>query len=313
MRTYFAPNTIPNSWLAFELNVLRRLKFSNVSIPFAGEPTLAMYLKRWGVRVATNDLARWAWTKAVAHIENNEEQLNENDLQTVLEDAYVPRHKLYNPSLRLWFNETDSWWFDNVRENIEKIESPYKRAIAMSIVMSVGDYVHSFDENTLEYRQPLSQVFRRIKETLPPVYNNRQFNPCINKEARDFLAENFSDLLFLRLPRARSMSVKQRMGLVAWREDWCHGSDGFWDDLETAHIGRLGTHVETKHQYLRFLEDLLQVAANMPAWAITHVEDGFITNDELVETIGRVRRVETIYTKDFSELMGVRATIITAQ
>lgn len=313
MKTTLSQNTIPNSWLAFELNVLRRMKFSSVSIPFAGEPNLGMYLKRWGVRVAANDMARWAWTKSVAFIENSIERLEESDVNLVLEDAYVPRHKLYNPSLRLWFNETDSWWFDNVRENIEKIESPYKRALAMSVTMSVGDYVHSFDENTLEYRQPLSQVFRRVWQQLLQPYNNRQHNACYNKEAREFLAENYSELLFLRLPRARNLSVKQRMGLTAWREDWCHGSDGFWDDLEAAHAGRLGMHVETKHQYLRFLEDLLQVAANVPAWAITHVEDGFITNDELVETISHVRRVETIYTKDFSELMGVRATIITAQ
>lgn len=313
MKTNLSQNTIPNSWLAFELNVLRRMKFSSVSIPFAGEPNLGMYLKRWGVRVAANDLARWAWTKSVAFIENSIERLEESDVSLVLEDAYVPRHKLYNPSLRLWFNETDSWWFDNVRENIEKIESPYKRALAMSVTMSVGDYVHSFDETTLEYRQPLSQVFRRVRDNLLQPYNNRQHNACYNKEAREFLAENYAELLFLRLPRARNLSVKQRMGLAAWREDWCHGSDGFWDDLEAAHAGRLGMHVETKHQYLRFLEDLLQVAANVPAWAITHVEDGFITNDELVETISHVRRVETIYTKDFSELMGVRATIITAQ
>jgi hypothetical protein len=313
MHVHISPNPIPNGWLAFELNVLRRLKFGSISIPFAGEPSLGMYLKRWGVRVAANDLARWAWTRCVAHIENNKEQLTEEDIAIVLEEAYVPRHRLYNPSLRLWFNETDSWWFDNARENIEKLVTEHKRALAMSIVMSVGDYVHSFEEGTLEFRQPLSQVFRRVWEKLPPSYDNKQHNPCMNKEAREFLAENFSDLLFLRLPRARNLGVKQRMGLSAWREDWVHGSDGFWDDLEAAHAGRLGTHVETKHQYLRFLEDLLHVAANMPVWAVAHVEDGFITNDELVETIGRVRKVETIYTKDFSELMGVRATIITAQ
>jgi len=309
----FSPNPIPNGWLAFELNVLRRLKFSSASIPFAGEPQLGMYLKRWGVRVAANDLAHWAWTRSVAHIENNIETLTEEDINTVLEDAYVPRHKLYNPSLRLWFNETDSWWFDNARESLEKLESPHKRALAMSVVMYVGDYVHSFNEMTLEYRQPLSQVFRRVFEKIPPPFDNRQLNTCSNKEAREFLAENFSDLLFLRLPRARNLGVKQRMGLTAWREDWCHGSDGFWDDLEAAHAGRLGTHVETKHQYLRFLEDLLQITANVPTWAIAHVEDGFITNDDLVDTIGRVRKVDTVYTKDFSELMGVRATIITAQ
>ncbi len=41
-------------------------------------------------------------------------------------------------------------------------------------------------------------------------------------------------------------------------------------------------------------------------WAI-----GYTTTEEIVETLRRVRKVETVYTKDFSELTGARATIIT--
>ena len=45
----------PNGWLAFELGVLRRLKFASVALPFTGEPELANQLKYWKVRVAAND------------------------------------------------------------------------------------------------------------------------------------------------------------------------------------------------------------------------------------------------------------------
>ncbi len=48
----------PGGWLAFELSVLRRLKFRSVAIPLVGEPDLPVYLKRLGVRVAANDPAR---------------------------------------------------------------------------------------------------------------------------------------------------------------------------------------------------------------------------------------------------------------
>jgi hypothetical protein len=303
---------IPHGWLAFELNVLRRLKFASVALPFTGEPALGIYLKHWGVRVHANDIARWAYTRAAAAIENNTVRLTEADLDLILEDAYVPRHKLYNPSLRHWFNETDAWWFDNVREGIEKLESPEARAVALSVGMEVGDYVLSFNDDTRELRQPLSKVFRRVWDQHPIPVNNGKQNLAANREARDFIAEQYTELLFLRLPRARNLNVKQRMGQTAWREDWVHGSDGFWDDLELAHAGRLGTFVETKSQYLRFVEDLLQTAAHLPAWAIAHVEDGFISNDELMETISGIRKVETVYTKDFSELLGVKASIITA-
>lgn len=304
--------TIPNGWLAFELGVLRRLKFRSASLAFAGEPDLGVYLKRWGVRVASNDLAQWAATKAIAFIENNTEQLSEEEVATVLEDAYVPRHKLYNPALRKWFNETDAWWFDNVRENADKLETPTARALALSIGMTVGDYALSFDEETREFRQPLSQVFRRAWKAQAVPVNNSQRNTSDNREARDFIAEQHTNLLFLRLPRTRSVHEQRQASLSAWREEWVRGGDDFWDEIERTRLGRLGTSVVTKQQYLRFVEDLLQVALHLPSWAIAHAEDGFIPTSDLVETINRVRKVETIYSKDFSELTGLRATIITA-
>ncbi|MBC7796451.1 MAG: hypothetical protein H7Z37_06240 [Pyrinomonadaceae bacterium] len=305
-------SALPKGWLAFEMNILRRMKFSSVAIPFVGEPTLGLFLKRWNVRVLTNDSLQWSWTKSLAQIQNNVETITEEQVAVILEDAYVPRHRLYNAALRNWFNETDSWWFDNVRENIEKLESPVARAVALSIGMAVGDYTLSFTNQTLELRQPLSQVFRRVWQTFPPLVNNGKNNVVTNKETRDFLAEAFTDLLFLRLPRAHNLTVRASLGWLAWREDWIRGDDAFWDALELAQAGRLGTHVETKFQYLRFIEDVLRTASHLPQWSIAHIEDGFVTTQELVETVNKVRRVETIYTKDFSELTGARAVILTA-
>ena len=47
-------------------------------------------------------------------------------------------------------------------------------------------------------------------------------------------------------------------------------------------------------------------------FAIAHVESGSITAHDLTESIGKIRRVEAVYTKDFSELTGTKAVIITA-
>jgi hypothetical protein len=304
--------SLPKGWLAFDLNILRRLKFGAVAIPFVGEPSLGAYLKRLGVRVVANDVLQSAWTKATAFVQNNSESLTEEQVAVVLEDAYVPRHRLYNSALRNWFNETDAWWFDNVRENAERLESPYARALALSIGMAVGDYALAFDGQTLELRQPLSQVYRRIWNTLVLPVDNGKNNSCTNREAKDFIAEVYSDLMFLRLPRPHNTSFRASLGWTAWREEWVRGTDSFWDKLENAQTGRLGTHVETKFQYLRLIEDLLQSASHLPQWAIAHVEDGFIATEELVETVSKVRRVDTVFTKDFSELTGARAAILTA-
>ena len=304
----------PNGWLAFELGVLRRLKFSSVAVPFTGEPEICVQLKSWNVRVAANDPMLWSYTKAFALVENNADKLDEDDLFTLLDDAYVPRDKFENPSLLKWFNDTDAWWFDNLRFNAEHLE-PYKRALALTAGMMTGDYVLSFNEQTRILRQPfsLSDVFRRMLACLPRPIDNAMRNKSTNQDVRSFVAErSHTDLLFLRLPIPVLQTTTARDPLVTWREEWLRGGDDFWSELERGREARLGSRVQSKQQYLGFVEDLLRAASHIPAWAIAHTENGFISNEELVEKIRRVRKVATIYSKDFSDMLGVRASLIVA-
>jgi hypothetical protein len=315
MQTQNGLNAGSIGWLGFELSVLRRLKFRSVALPLAGEPNLGLYLKRWETRVAANDPAQWAWTKSQALVENNSEMLTEADLEIILEDAYVPRNYFRNPTLLSWFNETDAWWFDNVRGNADRLDSPFKRALALTLGMAVGDYVFSFSLDTRDLRQPLSlsNVFRRVWHMLTPPVNNLRKNSSSNQSARSFLAETQdTDLLFLRLPRPARASDTRNARVLTWREEWLRQNKSFWAELARDRNGKLDAYVETKEQYLGVIEDLLQTAAHLPLWAIEAVSDGFVSTDELVECVGNTRKIDAIYTKDFSELLGIKAVIITA-
>ena len=303
-----------NGWLAFELGVLRRLKFESIALPFTGEPEIAIHLKRWKIRVAANDPMIWSYIKATALIVNDTEQLEEDDLETLLDDAYVPRDKLDNPAMLKWFNETDAWWLDNVRFSAERLE-PFKRALALTAGMMVGDYVLSFNKQTCELREPfsLSKVFRLMLDGLPYLHDNSLRNKSTNQDVRAFVAErHHSELLFLRLPVPVTQGSTARDALVTWREEWLRGGDDFWVDFESQLGPKLGSKVQSKQQYLGFVEDLLRTASHIPTWAVAHTENGFISSEELVEKIAKVRRVEAIYTKDFSDLLGVRASVIVA-
>ena len=302
----------PKSWLAFDLNVLRRLTFGSVALPFAATPALGAYLKRWSVRVASNDPLQSAWTRSFAQIVNGGERLSTDEVNLVLDDAYVPGYRLHNQALTTWFSETDSWWFDNVRQNIDRLQTPMAKAIASSIALSTGDYVFSFKEDTRELRQPLSNVFRRLWSIQPETFNNGQNNTSHNKTADDFISETPADLMFLRMPAAHAQGAKINLGRAAWREEWLRGGDDFWDALESNLHGKLGAATETKSQYLHLLEDTLRRASHIKNWAVAHVEDGFIQTQDITETISSIRRVDAVYTKDFSELTGTKAVIITA-
>ena len=303
-----------NGWLAFELGVLRRLKFASVALPFTGEPELIVHLKNWRVRIAANDPMLWSFTKAFALVENNTEKLNDIDLGVLLDDAYVPHDKFENPALLKWFNETDAWWFDNVRFNAERLD-PFKRELALTAAIMVGDYVLSFDEQTRTLREPLalSQTFHQMLACLPDPHDNSMRNKISNQDVRSFVAErHHTDMLFLRLPVPVTQMTTARDPFVSWREEWLRGSDDFWINLEHSQKARLGSRVQSKQQYLGFVEDLLRTASHIPTWAISHTENGFISTEELVEKVGRVRRVESIYSKDFSDMLGVRASLIVA-
>ena len=213
-----------------------------------------------------------------------------------------------------WFNETDAWWFDNLRFNAEQLET-YKRALALTAGMMTGDYVLSFNEQTRRLRQPFSlpDVFRRMLECLPEPMDNAMRNQSTNQDVRNFVAErHHTDLLFLRLPVPVTQTTTTKDPIVTWREEWLRGGDEFWVDLERSRGARLGSRVQSKQQYLGFVEDLLRTASHIPAWAIAHTENGFISSEEMVEKIGRVRKVSSVYMKDFSDLLGVRASLIVA-
>lgn len=315
MQTQNALNTGSIGWLGFELNVIRRLKFRSVALPLAGEPHLGHYLKRWQARVLANDPAQWAWTKSQAFIENNSETLTEEDVERVLDDAYVPRKSFRNPTLLTWFNETDAWWFDNVRANADQLGSPFKRALALALGMSVGDYVFSFNLDTRDMRQPLSlsNVFRRLLHTVPQPVNNQCRNTSSNQSAKAFLAESQqADLMFLRLPHPTRSVDSRNARVLTWREEWMRQGKGFWSEQAKDRGPKLDSYVETKEQYLGLIDDLLQTAAHVPMWAIEAVSDGFVSTDELTECVGNTRKIEATYTKDFSELLGIQAVIITA-
>jgi len=311
-----SPVTFPNGWLAFELGVLRRLKFLSVGLPFTGEPDLCVQLKRWKVRVAANDPMLWSYTKATALVENCEEALDEDDLAKLLDDAYVPRDDLENVALLNWFNEADACWFDNIRNNVERLHSSYKRALALTAGMIAGDYALAFNEETRGLREPfsLARVFRlAVAEMLSSPYDNSLRNQSSNLDVRLFVAErHHTDLLFLRLPTAVIQSDPARTTVVGWREEWLRGGNTFWRDLDGQRAGRLGSRIQSKQQYLDFVEDLLRTASHIPLWAIAHTENGFISRDELVDTVSRVRKVDAIYSKDFTDLLGVRGSIVTA-
>lgn len=289
--------------LGFQASVLRQIEFRSIAIPYWGDARLDLYLKTWGKIIYANDPRAWAASVARARIECNE-PLGEDLVARVLQDVYVPGARLANPELRRWFGETDAWWMDNLRRNIETLEDGPGRLQAMSLGLQTGDYALSFDEETRELRRPLTTIFWRLagREVIGPAghANNRSF--C--QPVEEFIKQARADVLFLSLTTAHP----DRGGAEArhdWRESWVTGRV---DERNRA------APPQSSQSYLFLIDRLLRHASNFRTWAIEHQEPGLASAQDLVDLIKEYRAVRATYSKDVTEVAGgLRSYIIVGE
>src|SRR5687767_9604685 len=133
------PGSGDGRYLAFDVSVLRRLKFESVAIPFSGGPDLGWYLKLWRKRVFANDIARWAWWSNRALVENNVDRLAEADASALVDGLDAPVSRV-DGLLGAWLESEDASWFTALRDRIETVESSGRRALAIRAAFRAMDY-----------------------------------------------------------------------------------------------------------------------------------------------------------------------------
>lgn len=294
--------------LGFQASVLRQIEFRSIAIPFWNQARLDWYLKAWRKLIFANDPRAWAGTVASATVEAVE-PLGENTITRILEDVYVPGVRLANPGLRRWFGETDAWWMDNLRRNIDGLDDQLMRAQALALGLHTGDYALSFGEETRELRRPLTTVFWRLAGRAfagPAGHpNNRSFN----QPAEDFIKHARADVLYLSSPSPHT-DLGGAEARSEWRESWVSGPAA-----EGANQGtRLATPPQSKQSYLASIDRLLRPASHFRTWAVEYQEPGLATAQDIIELVKEYRPVSATYSKDVTEVAGgLRSYIIVGE
>jgi hypothetical protein len=293
--------------LGFQASVLRQVEFRSIAIPCLNEARLDLYLKAWGKLIFANDPRAWAGTVARATVEATE-PLGEDIITRILEDVYVPGIRLANSDLRRWFGETDAWWMDNLRRNIDRLDDPLMQAQALTLGLQTGDYALSFDDETRELRRPLTTVYWRLAGrafSAPGIHpHNRSFNQPVD----EFIKHARADLLLLSSPSSHidRGGAEERS---EWREAWVRGA------RNEAQAGvKPVTASQSRQSYLASIDRLLRPASHFGTWAIEYQEPGLATAQDLVELIKEHRPVKATYSKDVTEVAGgLRSYIIVAE
>jgi hypothetical protein len=295
------------SLLGFEASVLRQIQFATVAIPFSGEAKLDWYLKAWNKRIISNDARAWAATVARAMIESTE-ALDEEDIAQLLTDIYVPGTRFGNPHLRRWFSETDAWWMDNLRRNIEALADDKLRAQACLLGLQAGDYALSFTDETRDLRRPLTTVFWRLAGRFTIGAQPHPQNRSYNYQPLDFIRNAHADLLYLNLPASQDEN-EGAQSRFEWRECWVKGLAADAEDF-----AQTLPSPQSKKAYLLRVDKLLRAGAHIRKWAVACQEIGLVSAREINELVKEHRAVRATYSKDVSEVAGgSRSYIIVAE
>ncbi len=292
--------------LGFEVSVLRQFQFDSIAIPFSGEAKLDWYLKLFRKRILSNDSRAWAAIAARAMVESTE-ALTEDHINQLLHDIYIPGTRLGNRQLLRWFRETDAWWLENLRRNIQALEDERLRAQGYLLGVQVGDYALSFNEETLDYRRPLATVFWRLAGRLNIGAYRHPQNRCFNLPPPEFIKQSQADLLYLDLPAARA-EIAGSQARSEWRECWVTGESPSTDATKQL------TSMQSKQAYLLKVDEMFRAGAHIKRWAIGCQEVGLTSAREISELIKAHRPIRATYSKDVSEVAGgLRSYIIIAE
>ncbi|MEW6212641.1 MAG: HD domain-containing phosphohydrolase [Acidobacteriota bacterium] len=286
------------SLLGFQASVLRQIEFRSIAVGLCGWARMEWYLKAWNKLIFSNDPRAWAASVSRAMIEARA-PMPEDQVAALLSDVYIPGNRLMNAGLLRWFSETDAWWMDNLRRNIESIEDEMVRAQAIYLGLQVGDYALSFDDRTRDLRRPLATVFWRLAGRAMSGPPGQPHSRSYNLAVEEFARQSRADLFYLNLPPAHGEQAGSEARNL-WRESWVRCSN----ETTTDEIMKLSTTAQSKHTYLSMVERILRAASNAKIWAIEYQDIGLASAQDISELIKEHREVRATYSKDLTEVAG---------
>lgn len=111
--------------------ILMDYEFSSFYDAFAGSNVVGYLFKTLGKRVITNDFMSLSQTISKAIIENSRQTISKDDLDFLLNTP--SNQKFISKKFKgLYFEDSDNLFLDQVRDNIDKLDSDHKRAVALS-------------------------------------------------------------------------------------------------------------------------------------------------------------------------------------
>lgn len=114
------------------LGEVEKIQPRRVLDAFSGSACVSYGLKTLGIEVHSNDFLQFASTLARATVKNNDTTLTETDLRMLLRRNRTADDFVQRTFADLYFSPEDNAFLDNLWANIQSMNSPLKRSLALA-------------------------------------------------------------------------------------------------------------------------------------------------------------------------------------
>ena len=295
---------------------------------FAGSQSIAYMLKQLGLQVYTNDFLNFNNQIGLSLIENKSEKLTEEDLQILFADNANPQHYNLFESLftGVFFEVEDSRFIDSFRSNIEKLDNPYKKALAFTVMnrsltrkVTMGHFAHT---KALDYAADPERIKRNRSLVRPvkdlflellllynnAVFDNQQANKSFNTNILDLLPTLTDvDFVYFDPPYCDSHSDYQSFYhlLETFTEYW---KDKTFVNGVKRYEPRRYSGFEKKYEIVQSFDTLFERANHIPYWLISYNDRSYPDINTLTDLIGKYRKV-TVERKPYLNGRGGKGSV----
>lgn len=295
---------------------------------FAGSQSVAFLFKQMGFETITNDFLNFNNQIGLALIENKNEKITYEDLDILFQSAKNKNDFQLIKSVytNLFFEENEADFLDNFRANIPLLNSPYKQALAFTVInrsmtrkITMGHFGHTQalkyanDPERIKRNRSLIRPIQEIFEDLLPLYNdsvfdNEQENQSHNQNILDLLPTlERVDLAYFDPPYCDSHADYQSFYhlLETYTEYW--EDKDFINGIKRYEPQRF-SGFDKKRDVISSFKKLFEYSQEIPHWLISYNDRSYPSVEELSKMISRYRNV-TIETKAYQNGRGGKGSV----
>lgn len=265
---------------------------------FAGGSSIGYIAKIKGLKVFSNDILSINYHIAKALIENNTETLTDADVDLIFSGEPFEGFMTKNYSDVYYFKE-ECMALDLYRQNIEKLESEYKRSLAFILLRRAmirkmpysrftikWDKVKQLRDEDFSYekygrrRAYHNQSFRfhfedNLKAYNDAIFDNGQENKALNLDVFDALSQVKADIVYMDPPYAGTMN------------DY-FGFYGLLDDYITGRkTEAFDNNFTDKKTIVELFDRLFASLGNYKFWLLSYNSRSNPNKEELIQLISR--------------------------